>query len=161
MIEKNSNKKELLPSMKNYLDNSTIKPEQKSSNILKYIPEPKNISSIIKENNEFNTKYQSSMIKHDFLDKKSNINVNSIIKKNIPQSEIDYKTQKELDELIALNYYQEDMDLHSRLDEETAKKIQYEQEQGITESTIKNIQRNEMENQLAFDEYLAHEYLGI
>lgn len=91
---------------------------------------------------------------------KSTTRNESNIKKSIINSKseiMDYKTQKELDELIALNYYKEEMNLHSKQDEEKAKIIYSEQEAGISQSYINNIQKKELENQLAYDEYFAVE----
>lgn len=79
-----------------------------------------------------------------------------------PKSQIfDYNTQKELDELIANRYYQEEMELQARMDEETARAFANQQEEGLTVSTINNIERIDREHQLAMDEYLAHEYKGF
>ena len=105
-----------------------------------------------------------------YLEKKSYIQPNmSGIKSNIsnvinppPKSQIfDYNTQKELDELIAKRYYLEEMELQARMDEETARTFAIQQEEGLTVSTINNIERTEREHQLAMDEYLAHEFKGF
>jgi len=263
-----------LPSMQNYLDQSSIKKEEKKSSVLQYIPEARGISSILNEKNQsYNYskltpeeklnpslipekrteskvsysnanqysfknepstsggKYQhnpetSSIVNNEqiknfnysknysfankqskipepnqsLINKPSNLQNNNnysepqsiindptksfnysgvnmqknrlepeknVIKNNVSninakKSEIvDLKTQKELDELIALRYYQEEMEAQAKMDEETAKVLYLEQEEGINESVINKIQKSELENQLAIDEYLAHEYKGF
>ena len=137
------------------------------------IPEKRNstdYSSKIMQQN-----YQSSLLypeksKIEHIQQNSKLNQNPTgIKSNIsnvinppPKSQIfDYNTQKELDELIANRYYQEEMEEQARMDEETARTFAIQQEEGLTVSTINNIERTEKEHQLAMDEYLAHEFKGF
>jgi len=139
----------ILPSMKSYLEKSSVDPELKTSNVLKYLPEVRNISAIMRNNAEKSSKKQQKSILESGKFK--------------PQSEIfDFKTQKELDELMAFNLFQQELELNSQLDEETAKKMNYEQEEKLNKNLIENLQQqNDLENQMVLDEYLAQEYIGF
>lgn len=112
------------------------------------------------------TANNSKKLSNPFIPASKNLeNTTKSIKKpevlNKKDNFIDQKTQKELDELIALNYYKEEMGAHLKKDEQTAHKLFDEHQEKLSLSAIKSLKYKEIEEMTAVDEYLAKEIKGF